>query len=334
MAHIKRTLFCCLFAAPYVAASFYLTLTQDFRTLAQDYLSLAKSTRAEQEPATLRRMPVPSAEQRSRLTQQPDKRPVQETASIRRLPVPISEQQNRQAEQKPAAAQRVAMPGAKRQNKQAEQQHKQLAQKPVAAKPGIDVPNAASIVLLVRTTLLTLNNGLQSGNFTVLREVSSPAFRKGNSEAQLAHAFKPYRDNKVNLISAAVNVPKFFQKPVIDDRKLLHLKGYFPGQRTQIHFDLAFQIVQGRWRLLRLSVNLKNVAQGAAINHEIQEVAGSREVARAGVRPCAYEPSRPNVRQSGGTRATCLNCRTGPWIKSGAGSGSRLFRDGAFCAAA
>ena len=256
MAHIKRTLFWCFLAAPYVAVSFYLTLTQDYRTLAQDYLSLAKSAWSEQEPAVARRVPGPSAEQRIRLLPEPDKRPVR--------PLPNSEQQNRQVEQKPAAVQRVAVPSSEQKNKQAEQQREQLAQKPAGAKPRSDVPNAASIVLLVRTTLLTLNNALQSGNFTVLREVSSPAFRKANSEAQLAHSFKPFRDNKVNLISVAVSMPKFFEKPVIDDRKILHLKGYFPGQPRQIHFNLAFKIVQGRWRLLRLSVNLKNVPQGVA----------------------------------------------------------------------
>jgi hypothetical protein len=36
------------------------------------------------------------------------------------------------------------------------------------------MPEAEKVVLLLRTTLLTLNDALQTGNFTVLRDVSAP----------------------------------------------------------------------------------------------------------------------------------------------------------------
>jgi hypothetical protein len=38
------------------------------------------------------------------------------------------------------------------------------------------MPEAEKVVLLLRTTLLTLNDALQTGNFTVLRDVSAPSF--------------------------------------------------------------------------------------------------------------------------------------------------------------
>jgi hypothetical protein len=40
------------------------------------------------------------------------------------------------------------------------------------------MPDAEKIVLLVRTTLITLNDALQTGNFTVLRDIGAPASAK------------------------------------------------------------------------------------------------------------------------------------------------------------
>jgi hypothetical protein len=35
---------------------------------------------------------------------------------------------------------------------------------------------------------------------------------------------------------------------------MLRLKGYFPGQKVQINFEMLYQAVDGSWRLFGLSV--------------------------------------------------------------------------------
>src|SRR5579885_3484421 len=52
----------------------------------------------------------------------------------------------------------------------------------------VAMPDAEKIVLLLRTTLLTLNDALQTGNFTVLRDKGAPGFRNANTPAQLSQA--------------------------------------------------------------------------------------------------------------------------------------------------
>ena len=47
------------------------------------------------------------------------------------------------------------------------------------------MPDAEKIVLLLRTTLITLNDALQTGNFTVLRDMGAPGFRDANTAARL-----------------------------------------------------------------------------------------------------------------------------------------------------
>jgi len=134
-------------------------------------------------------------------------------------------------------------------------QDKPPEHQPATASPRVAMPNADKITLLVRTALLTLNDALRSGNFTVLRDVSAPAFREANTAAQLAHIFISLQTQKIDLSAVATMVPKLSETPAIDDRQLLHIKGHFPGQPVQINFKLIFQVVRGHWRLFGLSVN-------------------------------------------------------------------------------
>src|SRR4029450_6921514 len=71
---------------------------------------------------------------------------------------------------------------------------KPAAQQPAAqnAKPAasqVVMPDAEKIVLLLRTTLITLNDAIQTGNFTVMRDMAAPGFRDANTAGRLAQSF-------------------------------------------------------------------------------------------------------------------------------------------------
>jgi hypothetical protein len=53
------------------------------------------------------------------------------------------------------------------------------------------MPDADKILLLVRSTLVTLNDALQTGYFTALRDMGAPGFRDANSAGKLAQLFAP-----------------------------------------------------------------------------------------------------------------------------------------------
>jgi hypothetical protein len=53
-----------------------------------------------------------------------------------------------------------------------------------AASPALTVPPAEVLLVLIRTTLLALNQAVQTGNFTVLRDLGSPDLQAANSPAQ------------------------------------------------------------------------------------------------------------------------------------------------------
>ncbi len=129
------------------------------------------------------------------------------------------------------------------------------AQKAAPASPQVVMPDAEKIVLLLRTTLITLNDAVQTGNFTVLRDLSAPGFRDANTAARLGQSFSDLASKGIDLSPTSVIAPQLSEPPGLDQKQgMLRLKGYFPGQPVQINFEMLFQAVNGRWRLFGLSV--------------------------------------------------------------------------------
>src|SRR5262249_11875939 len=102
----------------------------------------------------------------------------------------------------------------------------------------------------------TLNDALQTGNFTVLRDMGAPGFREANSAGKLAQIFAPLASQGIDLSAVTYLAPQLTEMPTIDpQRQMLHLKGYFPGQPLQVNFETLYEPGAGRWRVFGLSVN-------------------------------------------------------------------------------
>jgi hypothetical protein len=137
------------------------------------------------------------------------------------------------------------------------------------SQPQVVMPDAEKIVLLLRNTLITLNDALQTGNFTVLRDAAAPGFREANSAAKLSRIFANLNDQGIDLSPVSVITPQLAEAPRLDPEKgMLHLKGYFPGQPVQINFEVLYQAVNGRWRLFGLSVQRANSITPSQITSE------------------------------------------------------------------
>ena len=127
---------------------------------------------------------------------------------------------------------------------------------PPPARAQVQMPGDTQILVLVRTALLTLNDALQTGNYTVLRDVAAPSFREANDASKLARAFTDLQSSGMELSMVAVMTPKFDPKPALDKKnKTLRITGVFPGKPVGIGFDLLYQVVGGRWKLFGISVN-------------------------------------------------------------------------------
>src|SRR5262245_376424 len=139
------------------------------------------------------------------------------------------------------------------------------AQPTQAAAPEFVIPSAEVIVILIRSTLLSLNDALRTGNYTVLRDLASPSFRETNNAGRLHEIFSGLSTQRIDLAAVAIVAPKLPQAPNIDQSKRLHIVGYFPGDPVQINFELVFEAVANQWRVYGISVNpAKSVSADAA----------------------------------------------------------------------
>jgi len=144
-----------------------------------------------------------------------------------------------------------------------------------AAPPKVSMPDAETVVLLLRTTLLTLNDALQTGNFTVFRDMAAPSFREANSAARLSAIFSNLAQQNVHLTAVAVIVPQLTEVSGVDTMtNTLRLKGFFPGQPVRIDFEVIYQVVAGRWRLFALGVQPTAVVPVGAPNPPAPAPAG------------------------------------------------------------
>jgi hypothetical protein len=152
---------------------------------------------------------------------------------------------------------------------------------PPANKPrGAALPDANKSVLLIRTAILTLNDAIQSGNFTVLRDRASPAFQAANTPAKLSANFSSLMNSGLELSAVAIMTPQLSSPPHIDPAsKRLRLKGIFPGQPVGIGFDLLFEPVANVWRIFGIAVSpVRITVAPAATSSATAEPATSKPV--------------------------------------------------------
>jgi hypothetical protein len=113
------------------------------------------------------------------------------------------------------------------------------------------------VLILIRSTLLALDQANKTGNYTVLRDLGAPGFQAANTAARLGEIFANLRRDKVDLSGVAVLEPQLTLLPQIEANGLMHMTGFFPSVPAQMKFELLYAPVEGQWRLLGISVGLE-----------------------------------------------------------------------------
>jgi len=114
----------------------------------------------------------------------------------------------------------------------------------------------AGINILVRRTLLTLNDANLSGNYSILRQLAAPGFQRAHSSAKLSRAFAKLRNRKIDLAALVNFTPKLVRKPQLNKSGRLRLTGFVPTRPKQINFDMLFEKHGKRWLLFSISVKV------------------------------------------------------------------------------
>jgi hypothetical protein len=143
------------------------------------------------------------------------------------------------------------------------------------------------VLMLIRSTLLALDQANKTGNYTVLRDLGAPGFQ-ANTAARLAEIFAKQRGDKLDLSGVAVIDPQLSLLPQIEPNGLLHMAGFFPSVPSQVNFELLFAPIEGQWRVFGVSLS---VGQSAPVAPAAPEAPPGKAV----VSQKEASPPKPSV---------------------------------------
>lgn len=127
---------------------------------------------------------------------------------------------------------------------------------PVGALDRSKIPDDLKLNILIRTTIIALNQANATGNYSVLRDLAAPGFQTANSQAQLVEIFAALRGRKLDLSPILFFEPKLVQTPAIGADGRLRLTGFFDTRPERVIFDLMFERVESDWRLFGIAIDV------------------------------------------------------------------------------
>jgi hypothetical protein len=118
------------------------------------------------------------------------------------------------------------------------------------------VPDVYKLNLLIRTTIIALNQANATGNYSVLRDLAAPGFQEANNPARLAEIFAQVRGRNLDLSPILFFEPKLVRPPAIQANGHLRLSGYFETLPERVSFDLAFERSEKDWKLFGIAIEV------------------------------------------------------------------------------
>ena len=120
------------------------------------------------------------------------------------------------------------------------------------------IPSALQQEILIKASLLTLNDANVTGNYSVLHAKLGKQFRDRITPDKLKQAFKSFADQKVDWDLIAARTPVATSEAKIDNRGALILRGYFDTKPSRLTYELDFMISEREWKPIMLNVKLKS----------------------------------------------------------------------------
>ena len=129
---------------------------------------------------------------------------------------------------------------------------------PAAADDKLPSPLIQEV--LIKASLLTLNDANVTGNYAVLHAKLAKPFREQFGPDKLKQAFKEFADKKIDFDVVAAKSPIVVKDAQIDERGALQLRGYFDVSPNRVRYELDFIPSEGEWKPIALNVDVKPVA--------------------------------------------------------------------------
>lgn len=137
---------------------------------------------------------------------------------------------------------------------------RQVSQDP-PSNPSIIPDNSATpeigvldVTKLVWSTMIAVDHANQSGNYSVLRDMSAPGFQERFDSAALVQIFAPLRASGIDLSNTLLLAPTYSSNITPVRPGVIRVVGVFGLRPIPINFDLYFQLIGTRWKLLGVAI--------------------------------------------------------------------------------
>jgi len=121
------------------------------------------------------------------------------------------------------------------------------------AAPAAPVPDRSSALKMVWSMMAAVDHANRTGNYSVLRDLGTPAFQANNNPAALGAIFAGLRERGIDLSETLTVTPTWEFEPRMVSPAVLRMRGAFPLRPSAILFDLLFKWDRG-WRLEGIAV--------------------------------------------------------------------------------
>jgi hypothetical protein len=117
-----------------------------------------------------------------------------------------------------------------------------------AAGPNLPVPDQRTALKMLYGIMAAVDQANRTGNYSVLRDLGTPAFQANNDQAALAAIFAGLRRQQADISEALMATPVWEISPRLTSPTVLRMRGTFPLRPQPVAFDLLFAWDRG-WRL-------------------------------------------------------------------------------------
>jgi hypothetical protein len=136
--------------------------------------------------------------------------------------------------------------------------------------PVIDTAGAAA---LMKSTIMAVQHANQTGNYSVLRDLGTPAFRESFDQARLTSIFAPIRALGADLGTLVLSMPPSPGGVPEFGANRLRLSGEFMARSLRIRYDLTFVPIGGRWRIAGLGIDTTAVTESPGLRSPLPPAA-------------------------------------------------------------
>lgn len=132
-----------------------------------------------------------------------------------------------------------------------------MVQVPPSIRP---TPDQLELSKLLWSTIAAVDHANQSGNYSVLRDISAQGFQIQFDPARLAELFSGLRRLNVDLSSAFLVPPTYYEAPQMVSDDTFRARGIFQLRPIAIQFEAYYQWEEGRWKLFGVELKPQEMA--------------------------------------------------------------------------